>query len=97
MMTHIQAFFCLDSLGTKIQVEVNKKMDLSFINSMLKYSKLYYEFRKLEIIHIIQDIPGKLIQMQIHSVKLDPLLLPVQLMPTYGYTCLKINTMDTLV
>ena len=24
MMTHIQAFFCLDSLGTKIQVEVNK-------------------------------------------------------------------------
>ena len=26
MMTHLQAFFCLDSLGTKIQVEVKKEL-----------------------------------------------------------------------
>ena len=93
IVTHLQAFYCLDSLGTKVEIQVGLKQRaiFDFTNNFFYHENTYLikltnfiHNRNLKVTLIIVDIPGKLIQMLIPLLKSDQLLLPVMLMPIYG-------------
>ena len=92
MMTHVQAYYCLDSLGTKIQVEVS-----TITNEPFTYDANWNAcLRQLESIPIMLAIHGPLMAM-ISEISWGHWRLQVLPMPTFGSTSANTKPLDMSV